>query len=74
MVDKMLGFLSENWREYFLKYFNAHPEVIRNEFEKLLLALPVSPEQKAFARQFCDVVSQRPFAVHGAKRELHLSL
>lgn len=59
MVDKMLGFLSKNWREYFLKYFNAHPEMIRNEFERLLLALPVSPEEKAFARQIFVMLSPK---------------
>jgi len=53
LFDNVFGHLSEynNWREFCLRYFTQHPEVIKEELEKFFLRVPMSAHKKAMARQ-----------------------
>lgn len=53
LFDNVFGHLSEynNWREFCLRYFTQHPEVIKEELEKFFLRVPMSAHKRATARQ-----------------------
>jgi len=53
LFDNLFERLSDyrNWREYCMRYFARHPEIIRNELERTLEKSNLSAHKRAMARQ-----------------------
>jgi hypothetical protein len=59
LFDNVFGYFSDynNWRSYLIKYFTKHPEVIKEELEKVLRNVQVSAHKKAM---MCQRVKKMP--------------
>jgi hypothetical protein len=53
LFDNLFGYFSDyrNWKAYCLEYFKRHPEVIKDQLEKVLQNIQASAYKKAMMRQ-----------------------
>ncbi len=54
LSDELFSYLSENWREYFGRYFAKNRDVIRNELKESLMKNNASSVQRVIANQLLN--------------------